>query len=112
MYETKCQLLVDGHIVITLDEDKLLLVRELLRHYQPRMNAKAHEELAAGKTPDIKEYICGALKPLGLDYEMSCISETVTIVTDEGNTANQPVKVEPTASRKAGTTATNPMLGG
>ena len=78
--EGKSALMVDKSIVVMVDEKKLLLARELLRHYTPRMSAKAQEEKAGGKTPSVRDYVENAFKKIGLEYTILPIDESLSIL--------------------------------
>lgn len=66
----KVAFIIDGICVLLVDEDKMLLTRELINHMTPRWQEMARKANAKNKPCNVSDYICALLETLFVPHEV------------------------------------------
>ncbi len=78
-------IVVDGEIYISVNAEKALLVREVIKHYVQRWK----QEIADGKIPNVRHGIATILHKLCIDYTFIERIEHVNVLTSSSEAAAQ-----------------------
>ena len=77
-----CIITVDGKCAVQVDDEKFLLVREVIKHYTARWQGEYQQAQEKDKPFDIGHTVSTMLKKLSVEHTVIPISASMSVIND------------------------------